>query len=128
MENSVIPEEVKFGADGLIPAVIQDANNGHVLMIGFMNKDALERTLSEGKVCFWSRSRQKFWVKGETSGNFLVVKEVFANCYVDSLLIKVDPVGPTCHAGYESCYYRKIQDDGLEIVAEQLFDPKKVYG
>ncbi|HEY3298023.1 MAG TPA: phosphoribosyl-AMP cyclohydrolase, partial [Armatimonadota bacterium] len=98
-----LPDEVKFGADGLIPAIIQDANNGQVLMVGFMNRDALEKTLAEGKVCFWSRSRNKFWLKGETSGNFLMVKEVFVNCYVDSLLIKADPIGPTCHTGYESC-------------------------
>lgn len=123
-----IPQEVKFGADGLIPAVVQDANNGNVLMVGFMNRDALEKTLAEGKVCFWSRSRQKFWLKGETSGNFLLVKEVLVNCYVDSLLIKADPVGPTCHNGYESCYYRRIVENGkLEIIAEQLFDPKEVY-
>lgn len=125
----LLPEEVKFGSDGLIPAVIQDANNGQVLMIGFMNRDALEKTLAEGKVCFWSRSRNKFWLKGETSGNFLMVKEVFVNCYVDSLLIKAEPIGPTCHAGYESCYYRKINEDGsLEVIADQLFDPKEVYG
>jgi len=124
-----LPSEVKFSADGLIPAVIQDANNGHVLMVGFMNKDALEKTLEEGKVCFWSRSRGKFWLKGETSGNFLMVKEVLVNCYVDSLLIKAEPIGPTCHDGYESCYYRKIAEDGsLKVIAERLFDPKEVYG
>ncbi|HAH87372.1 MAG: phosphoribosyl-AMP cyclohydrolase [Armatimonadota bacterium] len=124
-----IPDEVKFGADGLIPAVIQDSHDGQVLMVGFMNRDALEKTLAEGKVCFWSRSRQKFWLKGESSGNFLLVKEVLVNCYVDSLLIKAEPVGPTCHNGYQSCYYRKIEEDGsLKIIAPQLFNPKDVYG
>jgi phosphoribosyl-AMP cyclohydrolase len=123
-----IPQEVKFGADGLIPAVIQDINSGDVLMIGFMNREALEKTFSEGKVCFWSRSRNKLWLKGETSGNFLIVKEVYVNCYVDSLLIKAEPIGPTCHTGYDSCYYRKVADDGsLEVIAEQHFDPKDVY-
>ena len=124
-----LPKEVKFGADGLIPAVIQDVNDGQVLMIGFMNRDALEKTLAEGKVCFWSRSRNKFWLKGESSGNFLLVKEVLVNCYVDSLLIKAEPVGPTCHDGYDSCYYRKITEEGgLEVIAEQKFDPNEVYG
>jgi len=123
-----IPEKVKFDADGLIPAVIQDANNGQVLMPGFMNRESLRRTLDEGKVCFWSRSRQKFWLKGEESGNFLIVKGVYANCYADSLLIKAEPVGPTCHNGYQSCYYRQFTEDGdLEVIAEQLFDPKEVY-
>lgn len=125
----IIPDEVKFGTDSLIPAVIQDADNGQVLMVGFMNRDALDRTLSEGKVCFWSRSRNKFWLKGETSGNFLLVKDVYVNCYADSLLIKAKPVGPTCHTGYQSCYFRKITEDGkLEVEGEQLFDPKDVYG
>ncbi|MHB0997701.1 MAG: phosphoribosyl-AMP cyclohydrolase [Armatimonadota bacterium] len=124
----LIPEKVKFGADGLIPAVVQDADNGQVLMVGFMNKDALEKTLTEGKVCFWSRSRNKFWLKGETSGNSLMVKEAYVNCYADSLLIKAEPIGPTCHEGFQTCYYRKITDEGgLEVVGERLFDPKEVY-
>ena len=123
-----IPEKVKFDADGLISAVIQDANNGQVLMLGFMNRESLQRTLDEGKVCFWSRSRNKFWLKGEESGNFLIVQGVYANCYADSLLIKAEPVGPTCHNGYESCYYRQFTEDGdLEVIAEQLFDPTEVY-
>lgn len=125
----IIPDEVKFGADGLIPAVIQDAGNGQVLMMGFMNRDALNRTLTEGKVCFWSRSRNKFWLKGETSGNFLIVKDVYVNCYADSLLIKAEPIGPTCHTGYQTCYFRKITDDSqLEAEGERLFDPEDVYG
>ena len=125
----IIPNEVKFGADGLIPAVIQDADNGQVLMVGFMNRDALDRTLAEGKVCFWSRSRNKFWLKGETSGNFLLVKDVYVNCYADSLLIKAEPIGPTCHTGYQTCYFRRITDDGqLEVEGERLFNPEDVYG
>lgn len=125
----IIPNEVKFGADGLIPAVVQDADTSQVLMMGFMNRDALDKTMAEGKVCFWSRSRNKFWLKGETSGNFLIVKDVYVNCYADSLLIKAEPVGPTCHTGYQTCYFRKITDDGqLEAEGERLFDPEDVYG
>jgi phosphoribosyl-AMP cyclohydrolase len=123
-----IPNDVKFGADGLIPAVIQDVENGRVLMVGFMNREALEKTLSEGKVTFFRRSKSKLWTKGETSGNFLLVREVFVNCYADSLLIKAEAVGPTCHTGFESCYYRKITEDGgLETIGERLFDPDEVY-
>lgn len=123
-----IPREIEFGTDGLIPAVIQDVADGQVLMVGFMNRDALEKTLAEGKVCFWSRSRRKLWIKGETSGNLLLVEEVHVNCYVNSLLIRAKPTGPTCHEGYKSCYFRRVNPDGqLEIVAERLFDPKEVY-
>lgn len=122
-----IPEEVKFDADGLIPAVIQDSKTNQVLMLGFMNRAALEQTLNEGKVCFYSRSRKKHWLKGETSGNFLMVKGVFVNCNTDSLLVTADPVGPTCHEGYDSCYFREIAEEGLKIVADQKFDPKDVY-
>ena len=121
-------DQLRFDEDGLVPAVIQDASSGQVLMLGFMNRESLQRTLDEGKVCFWSRSRNKFWLKGEESGNFLTVKGVYANCYADSLLIQAEPVGPTCHNGYESCYYRQFTEDGdLEVIAEQLFDPKEVY-
>ena len=125
----LVPDELKFDADGLIPAVVQDFKSGQVLMLGFMNRDAVTRTLAEGRVCFWSRSRQKFWLKGETSGNFLLVKEAFVNCYADSLLIKAEPIGPTCHNGYESCYYRRITDTGgFEVIADQQFNPEEVYG
>jgi phosphoribosyl-AMP cyclohydrolase len=122
-----IPNEVKFDADGLIPAVIQDSKTNQVLMLGFMNRAALEQTLNEGKVCFYSRSRKKHWLKGETSGNFLMVKGVFVNCDTNSLLVTADPVGPTCHEGYDSCYFRQITDEGLQVIAEQKFDPKDVY-
>ncbi len=121
-----VPKEIRFGTDGLIPAVVQDAKDGQVLMLGFMNREALEKTLAEGKVCFWSRSRRKLWVKGETSGNSLLVREVYVNCYANSLLIKAEPLGPTCHEGYESCYFRRIDPSGeLETAAERIFDPKE---
>jgi len=123
-----IPREIEFGTDGLIPAVIQDVEDGQVLMVGFMNRDALEKTLAEGKVCFWSRSRRKLWIKGETSGNLLLVEDVRVNCYANSLLIRAKPMGPTCHEGYKSCYFRRINPHGeLETAAERLFDPKEVY-
>ncbi|MFN3505646.1 MAG: phosphoribosyl-AMP cyclohydrolase [Caldimicrobium sp.] len=114
---------------GLLPAIIQDYETGKVLMLGFMNEDALRKTLSTGKVHFYSRSRQKLWMKGETSGHVLLVKEIFMDCDGDTLLIKVEPKGPVCHEGYESCFYRKILETGdVEITERRLIDPEVVYG
>ena len=123
-----IIDQLKFDSDGLIPAIIQDAENGEVLMIAFMNREAVERTIREGRVCFWSRSRQKYWVKGETSGHFQFVKGVYVDCDMDCLLVKVDQIGAACHTGYRSCFFRKITEDGeTEIIAERLLDPTEVY-
>ncbi|MCD6508106.1 phosphoribosyl-AMP cyclohydrolase [Candidatus Poribacteria bacterium] len=121
-------KELKFDSNGLIPAIIQDYQNGEVLMLGYMNEEALRRTLQEGKVCFWSRSRRCLWLKGETSGNFQIVKEIYFDCDGDALLIKVDQKGGACHLGYRSCFFRKITEDGgFRIVGEKVFDPDKVY-
>jgi len=121
-------KELKFDSKGLIPAIIQDYRNGQVLMKGYMNEEALRRTLREGKVCFWSRSRRCLWLKGETSGNFQIVKEIYFDCDGDALLIKVDQKGGACHLGYRSCFFRKITEDGgFRIVGEKVFDPDKVY-
>jgi len=90
--------------DGLIPAIVQDANTDKVLMLGFMNREALEKTESEGKVTFFSRSKQRLWTKGETSGNFIMVKEIIPDCDRDTLLIKAEPTGPVCHTGKDTCF------------------------
>ena len=112
---------IKFDSDGLISAIIQNSADGKVLMLGFMKRESLEETISLGKVVFWSRSRQKRWMKGETSGNVLNLKEILIDCDGDALLIKVDPVGPTCHTNHVSCFYRGKKDDGeLEVVEEKL--------
>jgi phosphoribosyl-AMP cyclohydrolase len=103
---------LKFDANGLICAVIQHATTGQVLMVGYMNAESLARTLRERRACFWSRSRQKLWLKGETSGNFLNVKEVRVDCDGDALLFKCEPVGPTCHTDETSCFYRRVDSDG----------------
>lgn len=95
---------------GLVPAVIQDDQTGKVLMLGYMNQDALSKTLVEGKVTFFSRSKSRLWTKGETSGNFLLVREVLADCDQDTLLIKVKPVGPACHTGSDTCFDESNQD------------------
>jgi phosphoribosyl-AMP cyclohydrolase / phosphoribosyl-ATP pyrophosphohydrolase len=125
-------DTLRFDENGLIPAIVQDVNHQTVLMLGFMNRDSLLRTVTEGKVCFWSRSRQKFWLKGETSGMFLLVRSVRVNCENNSLLILAEPIGPTCHTGHESCYFREAQesDEGGEWVeiAPVLTDPEALYG
>ncbi len=105
-------EGLKFDANGLLPAVVQDAVNGQVLMVAYMNSEAVKRTIESGRVTFWSRSRQKYWVKGETSGNIQVVKEMSVDCDADCLLIKVEQTGAACHEGYRSCFYRRISAEG----------------
>lgn len=97
-------ENVNFDETGLIPAIIQDADTRVVLMLGYMNAESLSKTEESGKVCFYSRSRQRLWTKGEESGHFLYVKEILADCDRDSLLIKATPVGPTCHTGQDTCW------------------------
>ena len=116
--------------NGLIPAVIQDAENGEVLMVGYMNREAVERTLNTGNVTFWSRSRQKFWIKGETSGNFQRLKALYVDCDQDCLLVKVDQTGPACHEGYRSCFFREATADeaSLRTVAERMKSPDEIYG
>jgi phosphoribosyl-AMP cyclohydrolase / phosphoribosyl-ATP pyrophosphohydrolase len=103
---------LKYDSKGLIPAIIQNADTGKVLMLGYINEESLKITIKTGKVCFYSRSRNKLWQKGETSGNYLSVRSIYIDCDEDTLLIKVDPAGPTCHTGEESCFYRTI--DQLE--------------
>jgi phosphoribosyl-AMP cyclohydrolase len=101
--------ELKFDEKGLIPAICQDADAGVVLMVAWMNAEALRLTQESGQAHFWSRSRQEFWHKGATSGNYLKVREIWIDCDADTLLLKVDPAGPVCHTGERSCFYRKMQ-------------------
>lgn len=95
--------------NGLVPAIIQDYQTNEVLMLGFMNKEAWEKTLKSKKVTFWSRTRNELWTKGETSGNFLFVKNIYLDCDNDTLLIKAEPKGPTCHTGNKTCFFKKIK-------------------
>jgi len=122
-------KEIKFNKQGLIPAIIQDYSDNTVLMIAYMNKESLEKTLSSGMTCFWSRSRNELWVKGKESGNSQLVKEIFLDCDGDSLLIKVEQKGgAACHTGYRSCFYRKVMKDGkLKTIGEKVFKPEDVY-
>ncbi len=119
---------LKFDDKGLIPAIIQDEKTKEVLMVGYMNEESLMKTIEEKRTCFWSRARQKFWIKGETSGHIQKVKEIFIDCDQDTLLIKVEQTGGACHMGYRSCFYRKLNEAGeLEITGEKLFEPEKIY-
>jgi phosphoribosyl-AMP cyclohydrolase len=116
--------------DGLVPAVIQDAGSGEVLMLGFMNAEAYAATQKSGEVTFFSRSRNKLWRKGEQSGHVLKVLDIRVDCDVDALLIRVEALGPgVCHEGYRSCFFRELSADGdAHVVAERTFDPNAVYG
>ena len=116
-------------ADGLIPAIAQDWQTGEILMQAFINQAAWEKTLATGVATYWSRSRQKFWIKGETSGHVQRIKEILVDCDLDSVIFKVEQVGgAACHEGYKSCYYRRVEADGnLCIVGERVFDPATVY-
>ena len=115
---------------GLLPAIIQDAQSGEILMLGFMNEEAYAATQSSGEVTFFSRSRNKLWRKGEQSGHVLRVREMRVDCDVDALLIRVEALGPgVCHEGYRSCFFRRLSDGGAaEVIDERTFDPNVVYG
>ena len=122
-------DDLKYDADGLIPAIIQDVDTHEVLMMAYMNKQSLADSIKTGKTHFWSRSRKKYWLKGETSGHTQEIQEITTDCDVDTLLIKVKQNGAACHEGYKSCFYRKYEHDGQWIViAKRLFDPKDIYG
>ncbi len=119
---------LKYDANGLIPAVIQDAHSGQVLMVAYMNREALQRTLETGLCTYWSRSRQQYWVKGETSGHVQRVKEIRVDCDQDCILIQVEQEGVACHTGHYSCFYRAVQNNELVEVEPVLIDPEQVYG
>ena len=102
-------DDVAFDDRGLVPAVVQDAENGDVLMVAWMNRDALERTIADGRTWFWSRSREELWPKGETSGHVQHVEEVLVDCDADTLLVRVHQVGVACHTGERSCFFRGLE-------------------
>ncbi|MGC9318804.1 MAG: phosphoribosyl-AMP cyclohydrolase [Armatimonadota bacterium] len=121
-------DELKFDDQGLLPAVVCDHETGEVLMVAYMNEDAVRRTVETGKATYWSRSRQKMWVKGETSGNVQRVRWIRLDCDGDTLLLGVEQTGGACHLGYRSCFYRELHDGQWDAIAEKVFDPDEVYG
>lgn len=122
--------EIAFGKAGLVPAIVQDHRNGDVLMLGFMNEEALAETRRTREAVFFSRSRNRLWKKGESSGHVLKVREVLVDCDVDAILLRVEPIGPgVCHEGYRSCFFRRLEDDGgATVITERTFEPEQVYG
>ena len=113
---------------GLVPAIVQDYQTGEILMLAYMNPDAFNATLSTGKATYYSRSRQTLWVKGETSGNMQLIKEIRIDCDDDTVLLKVEQLGgAACHTGHRSCFYKKVEDGSIRITEEPIFDPRKVY-
>jgi len=114
--------------DGLVTAVIQDATTNRVLMVGFMNEESWKMTVETGFATFYSRSRKKLWLKGESSGHRLAVKEILTDCDQDALVLKVEAIGPgVCHEGYESCFFRKLEDSSWRTNDVKTFDPNEVY-
>jgi phosphoribosyl-AMP cyclohydrolase len=123
--------EIAFAkAGGLVPAIVQDDRTGDVLMLGFMNEEALAETRRSREVVFYSRSRNRLWKKGGSSGHVLKVREIRVDCDADAVLVRVEPVGPgVCHEGYRSCFFRRMEDDGTaKVIEERTFDPDRVYG
>jgi phosphoribosyl-AMP cyclohydrolase len=113
---------------GLVPAIAQDAATGQVLMLAWMNREAYDETLRTGRAVYFSRSRNRLWRKGEESGHVQEVREILLDCDADTILLKVHQVGgAACHEGYASCFFRRVSVDGLQVVAERVFDPKQVY-
>jgi phosphoribosyl-AMP cyclohydrolase len=115
-------------AGGLVPAIAQDADTGQVLMMAWMNREAFDETIRTGRACYYSRSRGRLWRKGEESGHVQEVRGVFVDCDGDTILLKVRQVGgAACHEGYASCFFRRLEENQWHVVAERVFDPKKVY-
>lgn len=123
-------DNLKWNSEGLLPAIIQDAANGRVLMMAWMNRASLDKTIETKRTWFWSRSRKKFWMKGESSGHVQVVKDIAMDCDGDTLLIQVEQTGAACHEGYRSCFFRSLSNagDAWGITEAQLETPDKIYG
>jgi phosphoribosyl-AMP cyclohydrolase len=120
-------DTIKYDSQGLVPVVIQDFQNNEVLMVAYMNRESLKTTLETGKTHFWSRSRQKYWMKGESSGHTQEIKEIFIDCDADCVLMKVEQKVAACHTGFRGCFYRKWQDGDLKTVGTKVFNEEDVY-
>lgn len=114
--------------NGLLPAIVQDHDSGQVLMLAYINEEAWQRTLATGRAHYWSRSRNKIWLKGESSGHVQLIHDILVDCDQDTVVFQVEQVGgAACHKGYPSCFFRKLDKDGVSVILERVFDPKEVY-
>jgi len=125
---SSIIDEVKFDQNGLVPVVVQDCKTYEVLMLAYMNREALQKSIETKKAYYWSRSRNKLWLKGETSGHFQKIKSMKIDCDNDTLLISVEQIGGACHTGHHSCFYRELGEGEAKTTQDKVFEPEKVYG
>ena len=121
-------ETLPFNADGLLPAISQQYDTGEVLMMAWMNRESLEESLNTGRVCYFSRSRQKLWRKGESSGQVQMLQEMRFDCDGDTILLIVDQTGPACHTGRRSCFYNAVKGDRLEVISDPIISPEELYG
>jgi phosphoribosyl-AMP cyclohydrolase len=128
MSTDAIINEITFTTDGLVPAIAQQHDTGEVLMVAWMNADAVTETLDTGRVCYWSRSRQSLWRKGESSGQTQKLIEMRLDCDADTLLLLVDQSGVACHTGRRNCFFRAVRDGALVTIADVEIDPAKLYG
>jgi phosphoribosyl-AMP cyclohydrolase len=122
-----IQSNVKYDSNGLIPAIAQQFDTKEVLMMAWMNENSLQETLETGRVCYWSRSRQNYWRKGEESGKIQTLKSLSLDCDADTILLQVDQIGPACHTGRRSCFYLQVSDNNLVINSDPIIDPKDLY-
>ncbi|MBT8430524.1 MAG: phosphoribosyl-AMP cyclohydrolase [Gammaproteobacteria bacterium] len=120
-------DELPWNADGLLPAIAQQFDSGEVLMMAWMNREALDETLVTGRVCYWSRSRQSLWRKGESSGQVQMLRGLRLDCDGDTILLEVDQTGPACHTGRRDCFYNRVEGDRLVVDKEPLIDPGELY-
>ncbi|MDX9859780.1 MAG: phosphoribosyl-AMP cyclohydrolase [Rhodospirillales bacterium] len=125
---AAVPAEIKFNADGLVPAIAQQFDSGEVLMMAWMNADSIAETLATGRVCYWSRSRGKLWRKGESSGQVQTLKDFRWDCDGDTLLLLVDQIGVACHTGRRNCFYNALRDGKPAIIADVEIAPEMLYG
>jgi phosphoribosyl-AMP cyclohydrolase len=121
-------DELPWNGDGLLPVIAQQHDTGEVLMLAWMNREALDETLRTGRVCYWSRSRQALWRKGESSGQVQQLHELRFDCDGDTILARVDQTGPACHTGRRDCFYSRVDGDRLVVDRDVLIDPKELYG
>lgn len=128
LELGAVLDDLPFNDDGLLPAIAQQYDSGEVLMMAWMNRESIHETLTTGRVCYWSRSRQAFWRKGESSGQVQTLRQMRFDCDGDTILLQVDQMGPACHTGRRNCFYNLVKGEQVIVDADPLIDPDELYG